>query len=260
VAGLAHLCETSNEVAPLLHVRCARARASNPLGALFTYTGWAEGEGVRSCVATCPASLQQPRVSTGQSMRDYRFLFKHNVIVLTLCLFFLFLAGISALAQTASHRNGPVKRPPPLGSHRDISPSPPEQPLTPRFRGWRHTPRAAMQDYDSHRGVGPSANSYVASSRLLSSSGQAVVLPPNGFDFRPSLLAGQIPTAVATGDFNGDGKLDWAISNGRDNSIWLYFGKGNSGTDGTFPIFRDPQKSNGGWLAPGTTCTTTSTA
>jgi hypothetical protein len=41
------------------------------------------------------------------------------------------------------------------------------------------------------------------------------------------LLAGQIPTAVATGDFNGDGKLDWAISNGRDNSIWLYFGKGD---------------------------------
>jgi hypothetical protein len=84
-----------------------------------------------------------------------------------------------------------------------------------------------MQDYDSHRGVGPAANSYVASSRLLSSSGQAVILPPNGFDFRPSLLAGQIPTAVATGDFNGDGKLDWAISNGRDNSIWLYFGKGD---------------------------------
>jgi len=41
------------------------------------------------------------------------------------------------------------------------------------------------------------------------------------------LLAGQIPTAVATGDFNGDGKLDWAVSNGQDNSIWLYFGNGD---------------------------------
>ncbi|MGA7078509.1 MAG: FG-GAP-like repeat-containing protein [Terriglobales bacterium] len=52
-------------------------------------------------------------------------------------------------------------------------------------------------------------------------------LASNGFDFRPSLLTGQIPTAVATGDFNGDGKLDWAVSNGQDNSIWLYFGNGD---------------------------------
>ncbi|MGB7148093.1 MAG: VCBS repeat-containing protein, partial [Terriglobales bacterium] len=52
-------------------------------------------------------------------------------------------------------------------------------------------------------------------------------MPPNGFAFRPSLLAGQIPTAVATGDFNGDGKLDWAVSNGQDNSVWLYLGNGD---------------------------------
>ena len=62
--------------------------------------------------------------------------------------------------------------------------------------------------------------------KLQSSSNQPT-LPSNGFAFRPSLLAGQIPTAVVTGDFNGDGRLDWAVSNGEDNSIWLYFGNGD---------------------------------
>jgi hypothetical protein len=44
---------------------------------------------------------------------------------------------------------------------------------------------------------------------------------------RPSLPAGAIPTAVVTGDFNGDGKLDWVVANGGDNSLYLYFGNGD---------------------------------
>jgi len=52
--------------------------------------------------------------------------------------------------------------------------------------------------------------------------------PAAGFNFRPTLPAGSIPTAVVTGDFNGDGKLDWAVANGGDNSIWIYLGNGDA--------------------------------
>ena len=52
--------------------------------------------------------------------------------------------------------------------------------------------------------------------------------PPNpGFNFRPVLPAGSIPTAIVTGDFNRDGKMDWAVANGGNNSIWIYFGNGD---------------------------------
>jgi hypothetical protein len=63
--------------------------------------------------------------------------------------------------------------------------------------------------------------------RRKSSSSTQTTPPVNGFVFRPDLPAGEIPTAVAVADFNGDGKLDWAASNGEDNTIWLYFGKGD---------------------------------
>lgn len=49
----------------------------------------------------------------------------------------------------------------------------------------------------------------------------------SNFAFRPTLPAGQIPTAAAMGDFNGDGHLDWAIANGLDNTIWIYMGHGD---------------------------------
>jgi hypothetical protein len=32
---------------------------------------------------------------------------------------------------------------------------------------------------------------------------------------------------VATGDFNGDGNIDWVIPDGAYNNIWLYLGQGN---------------------------------
>jgi FG-GAP-like repeat len=54
-----------------------------------------------------------------------------------------------------------------------------------------------------------------------------------GFDLRrPSLPAGFIPTAVTTGDFNEDGKMDFAVSNGGDNTIYVFLGNG----DGTFQV------------------------
>src|SRR5439155_12602718 len=46
------------------------------------------------------------------------------------------------------------------------------------------------------------------------------------FNFGPTLPAGFIPTAVVTGDFNGDGHVDWAVANTGDNNIWIYLGKG----------------------------------
>jgi hypothetical protein len=51
-----------------------------------------------------------------------------------------------------------------------------------------------------------------------------------GFLGRPSLPAGYLPTGIVSGDFNEDGKPDFAISNGGDNSVYVYIGNG----DGTF--------------------------
>src|SRR5206468_3390733 len=52
-----------------------------------------------------------------------------------------------------------------------------------------------------------------------------------GLMTRPSLLAGFIPTAVATGDLNGDGFTDWVVANGGDDSLWIYYGHGDGTAD-----------------------------
>ena len=62
----------------------------------------------------------------------------------------------------------------------------------------------------------------------MSSSG--AVMP--GVLFRPSIPSGQLPTSVATGDFNRDGHMDFIVANGLENNLWIYFGKG----DGTFAL------------------------
>jgi hypothetical protein len=48
-----------------------------------------------------------------------------------------------------------------------------------------------------------------------------------GIALRPSLPAGAIPSAIASGDFNGDGKADWIVANAGDNSLDLYLGNGD---------------------------------
>ena len=53
-----------------------------------------------------------------------------------------------------------------------------------------------------------------------------------GFSFRQGLPTGFIPTAVVAGDFNEDGKMDVAISNGGDNTIYVLLGNG----DNTFKV------------------------
>lgn len=47
---------------------------------------------------------------------------------------------------------------------------------------------------------------------------------------RESLTAGNVPSAVAAGDYDRDGKPDFIVSNRADHSLWIYRGKG----DGTF--------------------------
>ena len=54
-----------------------------------------------------------------------------------------------------------------------------------------------------------------------------VSAPIPGFDIRPTLPADFLPAAVVTGDFNSDGKIDWAVANAGSNNIWIYLGKGD---------------------------------
>jgi len=65
----------------------------------------------------------------------------------------------------------------------------------------------------------------VATPTTPPSLSQPASLP--GFAFHPTLPAGFIPSATVAGDFNRDGKVDWAVSNGGSNDIWIYFGNGD---------------------------------
>jgi subtilisin family serine protease len=71
-----------------------------------------------------------------------------------------------------------------------------------------------------------------ASATSAVSLAQPATLP--GFAFHQTLPAGFLPTSVATGDFNHDGKTDWVVSNGGTNDLWVYFGNG----DGTAQLPR----------------------
>lgn len=49
-----------------------------------------------------------------------------------------------------------------------------------------------------------------------------------GLEMRPSLNAGSYPSAVATGDFDHDGHLDFVVANSASNDLWLYRGNGDN--------------------------------
>jgi len=108
-----------------------------------------------------------------------------------------------------------------------------------RFKGWNY-PGKYRSDYLAHFSR-PRAS--VARAELLKNAARAAALNTSrsaqfvpsalpGILLRPSLPTGYIPSAIASGDFNGDGKLDFVVANGGDNTLWLYFGKG----DGTFNL------------------------
>jgi len=67
---------------------------------------------------------------------------------------------------------------------------------------------------------------------LLAASSQVAF--PQTISFKPAsgspLGVGGSPSSIATGDFNGDGKLDIAVANAKDNNVSVFLSNG----DGTF--------------------------
>jgi hypothetical protein len=105
-----------------------------------------------------------------------------------------------------------------------------------RFLGWKFA-RLAHQDakkWQRDKPQGRELSSSARSSGLVhsSSSSPAAGFGNAGFSEHPTLPAGFIPTAIASADFDGDGKLDFAISNGGDNTIYVFLGNG----DDTFQV------------------------
>lgn len=105
----------------------------------------------------------------------------------------------------------------------------PVRPL--RFLGWR---QAIQQGPNAVRYFQSLLNASASSrfSELKGASGpvaNASFSPAQlgGILLRPSLPTGALPTGVAVGDFNGDGKLDWAVANGGDDSLCIYLGNGD---------------------------------
>jgi FG-GAP-like repeat len=112
-----------------------------------------------------------------------------------------------------------------------------------RFLGW-HYAAAAHQDTTQWKrevdtpalaknsAAGSSSRELPALGVHALSGSSAPASSIAGFASATALLTGFIPTAVVQGDFNGDGKLDLAISNGGDNTIYVLLGNG----DGTFAV------------------------
>ena len=104
----------------------------------------------------------------------------------------------------------------------------------PRFRGFnyarKHQPEFVNYFLSrvSRTGLEPAA---LGQGRPMDSSSPLPTILP-GLQFRPTAPAGSLPTAVVTGDFNGDSHLDYVVANGGSNDLYIYFGNG----DGTFQL------------------------
>jgi len=122
------------------------------------------------------------------------------------------------------------------------NPATPPRPGKPlRFMGWNYGAKMgpAYMKYFArpHAGIAglmPRPNSVTSGTQTkknIAATAQSFLngtasLP--GFAIRPTLPADYLPTSIATGDFNHDGKIDWVVSNGGTNSLWVYFGKGDA--------------------------------
>jgi hypothetical protein len=106
-----------------------------------------------------------------------------------------------------------------------------------RFLGWNYgrLQGSAYLKYFSRAYGAPSISPRAptpdaASAPALRANSNISLTQPStlpGFAFHPTLPAGFLPTSVTTGDWNHDGKMDWAVSNGGSNDIWIYFGNGD---------------------------------
>jgi hypothetical protein len=161
-------------------------------------------------------------------------------------LFALLVFSPSAQAQQ-SYRTQQSTRPSPVLSQpgRQVNPPPakPHLPHAGRFLGWRTAGKDGPEvvryfrslEQQSHRPPGaslsaraalhPADNLHAMQRSPFAASTTPAALP--GISFRASLPAGALPSGLVTGDFNGDGKLDWVVANAGDNSLDLYLGNGD---------------------------------
>jgi hypothetical protein len=104
-----------------------------------------------------------------------------------------------------------------------------------RFLGWNLSHRLGQQTNRWQRMLPEDATPVRSALSAQSSAfAQAAVTATGiaGFKLRPKLPTGFIPTAVAEGDFNEDGNMDVAISNGGDDTVYVLLGHG----DGTLAV------------------------
>jgi hypothetical protein len=107
-----------------------------------------------------------------------------------------------------------------------------------RFLGWKHKSkdRAAYLHHFLGNILGrqrPALSGFSSSSsRSAGTPLSAAQVPSAPFlKLRDALPAGFIPTGITTGDFDGDGKMDWVVSNGGEDSLWYYHGRGDGTAD-----------------------------
>lgn len=108
-----------------------------------------------------------------------------------------------------------------------------------RFLGWKFSSKAQQ---DTRKWIRPqppvTGQLGMESPNFSMSPAQAAIFSGTtslgnvGLGFRQGLPSGFIPTAVTYGDFNEDGKMDFAVSNGGDNTIYMFLGNG----DDTFQV------------------------
>jgi hypothetical protein len=152
------------------------------------------------------------------------------------------MVSSAAVTFTINPATGAMVAAPGLARHESVDSNGATKPATPlrrptKFLGWKLAsklgPEYSQRYSRSYAGPAisrgkvsgapaeyprPQANSAVG-------LGQPSSLP--GFAFHSTMPAGYLPTSVTTGDFNRDGKMDWAVSNAGSSDIWVYFGNGD---------------------------------
>jgi hypothetical protein len=162
-----------------------------------------------------------------------------------ICLFAVCILSAVALPVLGqeSYRTQQALRPQPNSTSRQSQPVIGSEssgaPKVTRFLGWRDAERqgpSVVRHFQglmrrprpvprNRSGYAPAIPKAAKLPLVSPSSSLSTSLP--GIQLRPSLPAGALPSDVVTGDFNGDGKLDWAVANAGDNTLTIYLGNGD---------------------------------